>query len=72
MRAYYVDFYGCHADLCQYLNRETTRLTIRSRDGAIIHRKEYRTWRGAKIAMGKLGDCWRNELLSAKSEPREI
>lgn len=48
MRAYYIDSCGCHADLCQYLNRETTRLTIRSQDGAIILRKEYRTWRGAK------------------------
>lgn len=64
MRAFYVDFYGCHADLCQYLYRETTRLTIRDQNGRVIHRKEYRTWRGAKIAMGKLGDCWRNELLN--------
>lgn len=62
MRAFYVDFYGCRADLCQAPGRETTRLIIRTSDGTVIHRKEYRTWRGAKIAMGKLGDCWRNAL----------
>lgn len=61
MRAFYTDFYGCHADLCQYASG-TTRLTIRTQHGTIIHRKEYRTWIGAKIAMGKLGDCWRNDL----------
>ena len=62
MRAFYVDFYGCHADLCQMLGSEETRLTVRDASGNIFHRKYYRTWRGAKIAMGKLGDCWRNEL----------
>ena len=62
MRAFYTDFYGCHADLCQYPGRETTRLTIRTPGGKIILRKEYRTWRGAKIAMSKYGDCWRNDI----------
>ena len=61
MRAFFVDFYGCHADLCQYRSG-TTRLIIRNPHGTVIHRKEYRTWRGARIAMGKLGDCWRNQL----------
>ena len=62
MRAFYVDFYGCHADLCQMHGRDETRLTIRDPYGHVIHRKSYRTWRGAKIAMGKLGDGWHNEL----------
>lgn len=62
MRAFFVDFYGCHADLCQYRSGRT-RLIIRSPQGFIIHEKEYRTWRGAKIAMSKLGDCWRNAIL---------
>lgn len=63
MRAFYRDFYGCHADLCEY-STGTTRLTIRSPYGQVILRKEYKTWRGAKIAMGKYGDCWRNDLLN--------
>lgn len=62
MRAFYTDIYGCHADLCQYLYQDTTRLTIRTASGSLIVRKEYRTWRGAKIAMGKYGDCWRNDI----------
>ena len=62
MRAWYTDIYGCEADLCQYPGMETTRLTIRTPDGRTILRKEYRTWRGAKIAMGKYGDCWRNDI----------
>ena len=65
MRAFYVDSYGWHADLCQYPGRETTRLTIRSPHGSVILCKEYRTWRGAKIAMGMMGDCWRNEIIDA-------
>ena len=63
MRAYYRDFCGCTADLCQYLSGETTRLTIRDPYGAIIHRKEYKTWKGAKIALGKWSDSWRNDLV---------
>lgn len=66
MRAFYIDFYGCRADLCQHPGRETTRLIIRDPSGRVFHRKEYQTWIGAKIAMGKLGDCWRNELTGAK------
>ena len=62
MRAFYKDFYGCHADLCQAPGHETTRLRIRDPYGHVFHEKEYRTWRGAKIAMGMLGDCWTNEL----------
>lgn len=65
MRAFYVDFYGSHADLCQYPGRETTRLTIRSASDELILRKEYRTWKGAKIAMGKRGHHWRNEILES-------
>lgn len=62
MRAFYTDFYGCHADLCQMMHSNETRLTIRDPYGNIIHRKYYCTWRGARIAMGKLSDCWRNDL----------
>lgn len=64
MRAFYTDFYGCHADLCQFIHSEKTRLTIRDPYGKVIHRKVYNTWRGARIAMGKLGDCWKNDLHS--------
>lgn len=62
MRAFYKDTYGCRAELVQYLGRETTRLTIRNYHGSIILRKEYRTWKGARIAMGKWSDGWKNAL----------
>ena len=62
VRASYVDFYGCKADLCQRSGGDSARLTIRTASGNIIHRKEYRTWRGAKIAMGKCGDCWQESM----------
>ena len=61
MRAWYTDIYGCQADLCQYATG-TTRLIIRNPYGTIIHEKEYRSWRGAKIAMGKLSDGWKIDL----------
>lgn len=61
MKAIYTDFYGCTATLQQAAGRETTKLTVRTSGGHLIHRQEYHTWRGAKIAMGKLGDCWREK-----------
>ena len=61
MRAFYTDIYGCTADLCEYPSG-TTRLTVRDPRGTIIHRKEYNTWRGAKVALGKLSDGWKNDL----------
>lgn len=65
MRAFYTDIYGCHADLYQDLHQDTTRLTVRTASGSLIVRKEYRTWREAKIAMGKYGDCWWNDITGA-------
>lgn len=59
-KAFFTDFYGCRADLYQYPNGHTTRLTIYDPNGNVIIRKEYKTRRGAKIAMGKYGDCWRD------------
>ena len=62
MRAFYTDFYGCHAELCQTSRSGETRLTVRDPHGSIIHRKYYKTWRGARTAMGKLSDCWHNDM----------
>lgn len=62
MRSFYTDFYGCTASLCQMLHSSETRLVVRDPHGNVIKRKYYRTWRGAKIAMGKLSDSWKNDL----------
>ena len=51
----YHDFYGCVACIRHYKNG-TARLTVRTAGGHLVHRKDYATYRGAKIAMGKLTD----------------
>lgn len=53
----YHDFYGAHACIRTYKDG-SARLTIRIGNGKLVHAKNYKTERGARIAMGKLGDCW--------------
>lgn len=55
MRAFYCDRWGNHADLCQYLNRTTTRLTVRTAAGITWHRAEYPTWDAAIDALKMCG-----------------
>ena len=55
---FYRDFCGCTASIRKSGNM--FRLRIRtSFGGTLVHSKSYRTYRGAKIAMGRAGDCWR-------------
>jgi len=61
MRAFYRDFYGFHANLCQY-RTGWTRLIVLDPRGKTIKLKEYRSWRGAKIALGMMSDSWVNEI----------
>ena len=53
----YKDFYGCHACIRKY-NNGSTRLTIRNSSGKLCFAKNYATYRGAKIAMGRYSDSW--------------
>ena len=53
----YRDFYGCHAAIRTYRNG-SARLTVRTPGGKIIHAKDCATRKGARIAMGRLSDCW--------------
>ena len=53
----YKDFYGCHACI-RKAKSGGARLTVRSPVGKIIYAKDYKTYRGAKIAMGRLSDGW--------------
>jgi len=53
----YRDFYGCYATLSEYRDG-SARLVIYEPRGKVFHDKCYRSFRGARIAMGKLGDCW--------------
>lgn len=54
---FYRDFYGCTASVRRY-NNGSARLTVRSAAGKLIHAKDYASYRGAKVAMGRLSDGW--------------
>lgn len=47
MRAFYTNHLGFTADLCLMLNGSSTRLTVRTPEGATIHRDYYQTWEAA-------------------------
>ena len=53
----YRDFYGCTA--CIRTSKSGgARLTVRTGGGKLIHAKDYKTYRGAKTAMGRMSDGW--------------
>lgn len=54
---YFVDFYGSTASI--KTNRDGTATLCVSCSGKRILRKTYSSERGARIAMSKMGDCWR-------------
>ena len=54
-KEFYEDFYGCTASILRRTSGECL-LTIRIPQGDIIHSKTYRTYRGAKIALGIYSD----------------
>lgn len=66
MRAFYIDAQGRSANLCLYLNQETTRLTVRDADGSETLRREYPSWEAAKSALAELGTGWINELTGGR------
>ena len=53
----YRDLYGCHACI-RRSKSGAARLTIRNSNGKLILAKDYTSYRGAKIAMGRFSDCW--------------
>lgn len=57
MTRYFRDFYGCTASIKN--NRGRYLLRVSDRYGSPILEKGYESLRGAKIAMGKIGDCWK-------------
>lgn len=61
----YHDFYGCVACIRTYKNG-SARLTVRNRNGSLFHAKDYKTERGAKIAMGRLSEGWHQVGASQK------
>lgn len=61
MRIRFHDLYGCSATIIRKRN-QTYDLTIRTRDSSLIHKKNYASYRGARIAMGKWSDCWEKAI----------
>ncbi len=56
MTTYYHDFYGSTASLKKW--GEKWFLTVRLANGELYSKKSYNSYRGAKIALGKMGDAW--------------
>lgn len=57
MLKFFHDFYGNHATIRVFKNG-SARLTVRRGTGGLIHAKDYKSERGARIAMGRLSDGW--------------
>ena len=49
------DFYGCEAQVTEY-DDGTARAIVYSNRGIIFHDKFYSSFRGARIAIGKMSD----------------
>ena len=62
MRAWYHTKLGFTADLCMLLNRESTRVIIRSPEHTTIFVQVYSTWSAALEALKELGYGWVNDL----------
>lgn len=57
MTRYFKDFYGTSAKITTH--KDGTAVLKMSAGGKRFWNKTYATERGAKIAMGKMSDCWR-------------
>lgn len=51
------NFYGSTASIRKWGARYI--LVIRDAYGNIVHKNNYKTYKGARIALSLLGDCWR-------------
>lgn len=65
MKKYYKDFYGSTASIEEINNGSTTFFLLKTccSNGLIRERKHYKTFRGARIALGRMSDGW-NEVKS--------
>lgn len=59
MKKYFRDFYGCTASILSGKQWDSIALHVRDPYGKLIYTKHYTTERGARIALGKLSDGWR-------------
>lgn len=58
MKKYFRDFYGCTASI-RVNSDGSASLKVANAHGKGIYGKCYGSERAAKVALGKLGDCWK-------------
>ena len=58
MKKYFKDFYGSTASITVFRDGRA-KLVIRTLGSKVVTRGEYKTERGARIAMGRESDGWR-------------
>ena len=57
VRIFYQDFYGC-TGILTVSRDDCVKLSIYTPYGDTVHKKVYKSYRGARIAMGRLSDGW--------------
>lgn len=57
MKRYYRDAYGCTASITK--RTSDVLLSVRDGHGRLLIRRTYATEHGARIALGRCSDCWR-------------
>lgn len=55
-KEFYCDPYNCTASILCHPNGRRFLLSVRSPHGVLIHGKTYTTYRGARIALGKISE----------------
>ena len=58
MNKYFRSLYGSTASIKKHENK--FRLRIRDQYGNLYHNKAYTSYRGARIALGRTGDDWKD------------
>ena len=56
---YFRDFYGCSASITEEHGEYPFRLKVSAANGHRYCNRTYTTYKGARAAMSRLGDCWK-------------
>ena len=56
---YFKDFYGCTASISEGAGEFPYRLKVSAANGHRFCNRTYQTYKGARTAMGRMGDGWK-------------
>lgn len=56
---YFKDFYGCTASIAETGGDYPFRLKVSAANGHRFCDRTYATYKGARAAMGRMSDCWK-------------